>query len=132
MARRARRRGARPRLPGRAVVHRRTARHGSPPPRRGFVYAASTMGVTGARDQRRRGGRGPWSRATKRHRRCRSRSGSGVSTGEQAAEVAAYADGVIVGSAFVRRLLDAADADRRHGGRRRPRGRARRAASAGG
>ena len=33
--------------------------------------------------------------------------GLGVSTGEQAAEVAAYADGVIVGSAFVRRLLDA-------------------------
>jgi tryptophan synthase alpha chain len=33
--------------------------------------------------------------------------GLGVSTGEQAAEVASYADGVIVGSAFVRRLLDA-------------------------
>ena len=34
--------------------------------------------------------------------------GLGVSSGDQAAEVAAYADGVIVGSAFVRRLLDAA------------------------
>jgi tryptophan synthase alpha chain len=33
--------------------------------------------------------------------------GLGVSTGRQAAEVAAYADGVIVGSAFVRCLLDA-------------------------
>jgi tryptophan synthase alpha chain len=33
--------------------------------------------------------------------------GLGVSTAEQAADVAAYADGVIVGSAFVRRLLDA-------------------------
>jgi tryptophan synthase alpha chain len=33
-----------------------------------------------------------------------------VSTGIQAAQVAAFADGVIVGSAFVRRLLDAADA----------------------
>jgi tryptophan synthase alpha chain len=33
--------------------------------------------------------------------------GLGVSTREQAAEVAGYADGVIVGSAFVRRLLDA-------------------------
>ncbi len=32
-----------------------------------------------------------------------------MSTKEQAAEVAAFADGVIVGSAFVRRLLDAAD-----------------------
>jgi tryptophan synthase alpha chain len=33
--------------------------------------------------------------------------GLGVSTGDQAAEVAAYADGVIVGSALVRCLLDA-------------------------
>jgi tryptophan synthase alpha chain len=32
-----------------------------------------------------------------------------VSTRAQAAQVAAFADGVIVGSAFVRRLLDAAD-----------------------
>ena len=36
--------------------------------------------------------------------------GLGVSSGDQAAEVAAFADGVIVGSAFVRRLLDAPDA----------------------
>jgi tryptophan synthase alpha chain len=33
--------------------------------------------------------------------------GLGVSNGAQAAQVAAFADGVIVGSAFVRRLLDA-------------------------
>jgi tryptophan synthase alpha chain len=33
--------------------------------------------------------------------------GLGVSNGDQAAEVARFADGVIVGSAFVRRLLDA-------------------------
>ena len=33
--------------------------------------------------------------------------GLGVSNGDQAAQVAAYADAVIVGSAFVRRLLDA-------------------------
>jgi tryptophan synthase alpha chain len=32
-----------------------------------------------------------------------------VSTGDQAAEVASYADGVIVGSAFVRTLLDHPD-----------------------
>ena len=32
--------------------------------------------------------------------------GLGVSNGDQAAEVAAFADGVIVGSAFVRPLLD--------------------------
>jgi tryptophan synthase alpha chain len=36
--------------------------------------------------------------------------GLGVSTGDQAAEVAGFADGVIVGSALVRRLLDAPDA----------------------
>jgi tryptophan synthase alpha chain len=35
--------------------------------------------------------------------------GLGVGTGAQAAEVAAYADGVIVGSAFIRRILDAPD-----------------------
>jgi tryptophan synthase alpha chain len=36
--------------------------------------------------------------------------GLGVSDAAQAAEVAAFADGVIVGSAFVRRLLDSPDA----------------------
>ena len=40
--------------------------------------------------------------------------GLGVSNGDQAAEVASYADGVIVGSAFVRVLLDHPD-DRRAG-----------------
>ena len=35
--------------------------------------------------------------------------GLGVGTGAQAAEVARYADGVIVGSAFVQRLLAAPD-----------------------
>ncbi len=37
--------------------------------------------------------------------------GLGVSNGEQAAEVAGFADGVIVGSAFVRLLLDARSED---------------------
>jgi tryptophan synthase alpha chain len=36
--------------------------------------------------------------------------GLGISTGAQAAEIASFADGVIVGSAFVRRLLDSPDA----------------------
>jgi tryptophan synthase alpha chain len=35
--------------------------------------------------------------------------GLGVSTREQAKGVAAYADGVIVGSAFINKLLDAPD-----------------------
>ena len=37
--------------------------------------------------------------------------GLGVSNGSQAAEVAGFADGVIVGSAFVRRLAQAPDPD---------------------
>jgi tryptophan synthase alpha chain len=76
---------------------------------RGFVYAASTMGVTGARDQ-------VSDRAESLVARVRAATslpvcvGLGVSTAAQAAEVASYADGVIVGSAFVRRLLDAPSA----------------------
>ena len=35
--------------------------------------------------------------------------GVGVRDGAQAAEIASFADGVIVGSAFVQRLLDAPD-----------------------
>ncbi|HSK56399.1 MAG TPA: tryptophan synthase subunit alpha [Jiangellales bacterium] len=73
---------------------------------RGFVYAASTMGVTGARDAV----AGTAASLVARVRRLTDLPvavGLGVSTGEQAAEVASYADGVIVGSAFVRRLLDA-------------------------
>jgi tryptophan synthase alpha chain len=74
----------------------------------GFVYAASTMGVTGARDQVGAG-------AEALVARVRAAGdlpvcvGLGVSTGDQAAQVAAFADGVIVGSAFVRLLLEAAD-----------------------
>ena len=72
---------------------------------RGFVYAASTMGVTGAREQV--GERAEQlvadTRAAGAERVC---VGLGVSTGDQAAEVGRYADGVIVGSALVRTLLD--------------------------
>jgi len=76
---------------------------------RGFVYATSVMGVTGARDQT--SSRAP--ELVARTRRFTDQPigvGLGVSNGEQAAEVAAYADAVVVGSAFVRRLLDADDA----------------------
>ncbi len=70
---------------------------------RGFVYAASTMGVTGARSR---------VDADARALVARVRAvtdlpvcvGLGVSTGKQAAELAADADGVIVGSALVRTL----------------------------
>jgi len=77
---------------------------------RGFVYATAVMGVTGARDAV--GGA-----AATLVGRVRSLApqipvcvGLGVSSGAQAAEVASFADGVIVGSALVKRLLDSPDA----------------------
>ena len=72
----------------------------------GFVYAASTMGVTGARTVVGGGARGLVER-TKARTSLPVAVGVGVSTREQAAQVAGYADGVIVGSAFVRAVLDA-------------------------
>jgi len=84
---------------------------------RGFVYATAVMGVTGARTT-------TSDLAGPLVARTRALSpagvdlpvgvGLGVGTGDQAAEVASYADGVIVGSAFVRALLDHPD-DRRAG-----------------
>ncbi|MFG3493603.1 tryptophan synthase subunit alpha [Streptomyces sp. NPDC047928] len=78
----------------------------------GFVYAASLMGVTGTRES-------VGEQAADLVRRTRATTepgrdlpvcvGLGVSNAEQAAEVASFADGVIVGSAFVKRMLDAAD-----------------------
>jgi len=74
---------------------------------RGFVYAASTMGVTGTRTAV----GGAAETLVRRVRAVTDKPvcvGLGVSNGDQAAEVAGFADGVIVGSAFVRALLDAA------------------------
>ncbi|MGH8825778.1 MAG: tryptophan synthase subunit alpha [Jiangellaceae bacterium] len=75
---------------------------------RGFVYAASTMGVTGAR-ARVGDAAATLVARTRRATDLPVAVGLGVSTGGQAAEVAGFADGVIVGSAFVRCLLDADD-----------------------
>jgi tryptophan synthase alpha chain len=72
---------------------------------RGFVYAASTMGVTGARDV-------VSNAAPELVQRVRAVSdiavgvGLGVRSREQAAEIGSYADGVIVGSALVSALSD--------------------------
>jgi tryptophan synthase alpha chain len=74
----------------------------------GFVYAASVMGVTGARADLSSGGR----ELVSRIRMTTSLPvavGLGVSTRDQARTVAGYADGVIVGSAFIKALLDAKD-----------------------
>jgi tryptophan synthase alpha chain len=75
---------------------------------RGFVYAASLMGTTGVRDAVGPAAAGLVTRA----REVSSLPvavGLGVRDGAQAAEVASFADGVIVGTAFVQRLLTAAD-----------------------
>ncbi|WP_205474595.1 tryptophan synthase subunit alpha [Nocardioides sp. SYSU D00038] len=72
---------------------------------RGFVYATAVMGVTGARDAT-SDLAGPLVERTRRATDLPVGVGLGVSTGDQAAEVASYADGVIVGSAFVRTLHD--------------------------
>lgn len=75
---------------------------------RGFVYAASVMGVTGARDRVGHAASDLVAR-TRRHTKLPVALGLGVRDAAQAADVARFADGVIVGSAFVRRLLDAPD-----------------------
>jgi tryptophan synthase alpha chain len=72
---------------------------------RGFVYAASTMGVTGARDAVSRA-------APELVSRVKAISdipvgvGLGVRSRDQAAQIAGYADAVIVGSALVTALGD--------------------------
>jgi tryptophan synthase alpha chain len=75
---------------------------------RGFVYATAVMGVTGARETT-SDLAAPLVARTRRTTDLPIGVGLGVSNGDQAAEVASYADGVIVGSAFVRALLDHPD-----------------------
>jgi tryptophan synthase alpha chain len=72
------------------------------------VYAASLMGVTGTRES-------VGNQAQDLVRRTKATTdlpvcvGLGVSNAVQAREVAGFADGVIVGSAFVKLMLDAPD-----------------------
>ena len=75
---------------------------------RGFVYATAVMGVTGTRASTSELA-GPLVARTRGVTDLPIGVGLGVSNGDQAAEVASYADAVIVGSAFVRTLLDADD-----------------------
>lgn len=74
----------------------------------GFVYAASLMGVTGARNAV-SGAAQSLVERVRQHTNLPVAVGLGVSTREQAAQVANYADGVIVGSAFIKLVLEAAD-----------------------
>lgn len=73
---------------------------------RGFVYATAVMGVTGARTTTSELA-GPLVARAKATTDLPIGVGLGVSNGDQAAEVAGFADAVIVGSAFVRAVLDA-------------------------
>jgi tryptophan synthase alpha chain len=72
---------------------------------RGFVYGVSLLGVTGERQALA-------SHAAQMGKRLKAATdrpallGVGISTPEQAVEAAASADGVVIGSALVRRLLD--------------------------
>jgi tryptophan synthase alpha chain len=74
---------------------------------RGFLYVMGLMGVTGERPTLA-------ARGLELARECRPLTtrpvlvGVGVSTPEQASEVGRHADGAIVGSAIVRRVLDGA------------------------
>ncbi|NMD47202.1 MAG: tryptophan synthase subunit alpha, partial [Propionibacterium sp.] len=77
---------------------------------RGWLYATAVMGVTGTRDA-------SSSAAPELVSRIRALApetlvgvGLGVSNGDQAADVARFADGVIVGSAFIKPALAADDA----------------------
>lgn len=74
---------------------------------RGWIYGVASLGVTGERTSL------PPSATVmgKRLKRCTDKPvllGVGVSNPEQAAEAAAVADGVIVGSALVRRVMEGA------------------------
>ncbi|MGH9172348.1 MAG: tryptophan synthase subunit alpha [Acidimicrobiales bacterium] len=72
---------------------------------RGFLYAVGLMGVTGERNELARS-------AATIAGRCKSATdlpvlvGVGISTPSQAADVSQVADGVVVGSALVHRILD--------------------------
>ncbi|MGH3948647.1 MAG: tryptophan synthase subunit alpha [Pseudonocardiaceae bacterium] len=75
----------------------------------GFVYATAVMGVTGARDQV-GSGAAELVRRTRAHTGLPIGVGLGVRSAEQAAEVASFADAVIVGSAFVSKGVEGAEA----------------------
>jgi tryptophan synthase alpha chain len=79
---------------------------------RGWVYATSVMGVTGARTQTSSAAPALVARVRATDPSAMVGVGLGVSDGDQAREVTAYADAVIVGSALVKTLLDADDAGR--------------------
>ncbi len=79
---------------------------------RGWVYATAVMGVTGTRSASPTAAPELVARIRELSPRTLVGVGLGVSTGDQAADVAGYADAVIVGSAFIKPMLAAEDAGR--------------------
>jgi tryptophan synthase alpha chain len=80
---------------------------------RGFVYAQSVMGVTGARAATSAAAPELVER-TRAHTDLPIGVGLGVRDGDQAAEIASYGDAVIVGSAIVNCYLDSDDVPSGH------------------
>ena len=69
---------------------------------KGFVYAVSTMGITGARDDLDQNAKKVVAQVRAQSSDSLTAVGIGVSTAAQVREINKYADGAIVGSAFVR------------------------------
>ena len=68
---------------------------------RGFVYAVSTMGITGAREDLDAKAKEVVSRVRGNAPKSLTAVGIGISTEDQVRQVNSYADGAIVGSAFI-------------------------------
>ena len=68
---------------------------------RGFVYAVSTMGITGAREDLDAKAKEVVSKVRSNARKSLTAVGIGISTEDQVRQVNSYADGAIVGSAFI-------------------------------
>ncbi len=78
---------------------------------RGFLYVISRLGVTGARDQVASGAEAMVARI-RRHTPLPIALGFGISTPDQVAEVGAYADAAVVGSALVSLIAEERDSPR--------------------
>jgi tryptophan synthase alpha chain len=68
---------------------------------RGFVYAVSTMGITGAREDLDSQAKSVVSKVRKNSPESVTAVGIGISTEDQVRQVNSYADGAIVGSSFI-------------------------------
>jgi tryptophan synthase alpha chain len=73
---------------------------------RGFIYAVSTMGITGAREDLDAKARGVVSGVKSTKTTVPVCVGIGISTADQVTEVNSYADGAIVGSVFIKAYRD--------------------------